>query len=103
MDFDLVTSVNLVLSLLVVIAGYIAYRRDGSPPWLYVALGFSLFALSHLVNLLGAGELLYVPMVGVRALGYLLVLFGVYKAAPAKAPPKEGIPPVAAKRASRKK
>jgi len=79
MDFDVITSVNLVLCVLIIIAGYLAYRKDGGAAWLYIALAFSLFALSHVVTLAGAADALYDPMVVIRALGYLLVLFAIFK------------------------
>ena len=99
MEFDLVTSVNLALSALVVIAGYLAYKKEGNPAWLYLSLAFTLFALSHLVSLLGSAEALYVPMVAVRALAYLLVIFGVHKGITQAA---ARIPPPAKKKARKK-
>lgn len=79
MEFDMVTSVNLVLCVLIILAGYLAYKKEKAAAWLYLALAFSLFALSHVVTLAGATESIYEPMVAIRALGYLLVLFAVYK------------------------
>lgn len=79
MAFDMVTSVNLALCVLITLAGYLAYRKEKAASWLYLALAFSLFALSHIVTLAGATDSLYEPMVAIRALGYLLVLFAVYK------------------------
>ncbi len=107
MDFDIVTSVNLLLSLLVVASGAYLYRQGRGLIWLYLALGFSLFALSHLVNLAGAGTELYMPMVFVRAFGYILILFGAYRSVSARnaAPdaPAGGIPPVGAGKLPRKR
>jgi hypothetical protein len=79
MDFDMITSVNLVLCILIIFAGYLAYKKDKGAAWLYIALAFSLFALSHVVTIAGAANQLYEPMVAIRALGYLLVLFGIFK------------------------
>jgi hypothetical protein len=79
MDFDMITSVNLVLCVLIILAGYLAYKKDNGAAWLYLALAFSLFGLSHVVTLAGAAEKLYDPMVVIRALGYLLVLFAIFK------------------------
>jgi hypothetical protein len=100
MDFDIITTVNLVLCVLIIVAGYLAYNKDKNAAWLYVALAFSLFGLSHLVKLAGAEESLYDPMVAVRALGYLLVLFAIYKGT-MKAPAPQALAP--ARHSRRKK
>jgi hypothetical protein len=99
MDFDLVTIINLALCLLVFFAGYLSFRKEKNSAWLYISLAFVLFALSHLVALAGASAALYDPMVAIRALGYLLVIFGISKGAP-KAAAQE---PAAAPKARRKK
>ncbi|MFH0884707.1 MAG: hypothetical protein V1861_03285 [Candidatus Micrarchaeota archaeon] len=79
MVFDTITSVNLVLCVLIVLAGYLAFKKDKGAAWLYLALAFALFALSHVVTLAGSAEALYEPMIAIRALGYLFVLFAIYK------------------------
>lgn len=98
MDFDMVTMINLALCLLVFYAGFLAFRREKNPAWLYIGLAFVLFALSHFVTLAGASAALYEPMAAIRALGYLLVVFGISKGA-AKAPSQgQAAPPKAARR-----
>jgi hypothetical protein len=46
---------------------------------LYIGAAFGLFGISHLVNLIGLGAELTDLLIIIRTLGYLIVIFALYK------------------------
>ena len=78
-NLDVMTTVNLGLSILILIVGcrgYIKYK-DKTP--FHVGVAFGLFAVSHLITLLGMERALESTMVLIRIFGYLIVLFTLYQ------------------------
>lgn len=80
-DWDAITAVNLVLSFAILLLGLVGYRRARTAVALYIGLGFGLFGLSHLANLLDLKDTLEAELVAVRTLAYLLVAFALYRLA----------------------
>ena len=78
---DPIYVVNLILCTIILVFGVIGYRRSRSAFPLYIGIAFGLFGLSHLATLLGLKGSLEVPLIVVRTLAYLIVVFTVYKAA----------------------
>ncbi|MGC9435981.1 MAG: hypothetical protein ACP5C4_07880 [Methanomicrobiales archaeon] len=72
---DPVLLVNILLCLTIFILGLEGYRRTGSDLPFLVAIAFGLFALSHLVALLGFGAALETVLIAVRTLAYVLIIF----------------------------
>jgi uncharacterized membrane protein len=79
--WDPIYVLNLVLCIIILVFGVVGYRRSRSVFPLYIGIAFALFGLSHLATLLGLKDSLEVPLIVVRTLAYLIVLFTVYKAA----------------------
>jgi len=75
---ELTPVVNLLFSALVAIVGLIAYRKTGKDAPLYVAGAFLVFGLTHFATILGAGDALAVPILGIRILGYILMIGMLY-------------------------
>ncbi|MBN1376077.1 MAG: hypothetical protein JXA01_07980 [Dehalococcoidia bacterium] len=75
---DAITLVNLILSSIILIMGIWAYMVDKIRSILYVGMAFGLFALSHLCTILGLEQSLEVPLIIVRLLAYLLVIYAIY-------------------------
>jgi hypothetical protein len=57
------------------------WRRSSRIFPLYIGIAFGLFGLSHLATILGLKASLEVPLIVVRTLAYLIVVFTVYKIA----------------------
>jgi uncharacterized membrane protein (UPF0136 family) len=56
------------------------YFRTRSRVELYIGIAFGLFGVSHLLTLLGLSSGLTVPLIIIRTLAYLLVIFGLFTA-----------------------
>ena len=78
--WDPVSVLNLFFCILIVILGYWAYRQKENVVALYIGLGFGLFGISHIAVLLGS-QSSEISLLVVRTLGYLVVIFAMYKAA----------------------
>ncbi|MHB8084978.1 MAG: hypothetical protein ACYDHZ_04080 [Dehalococcoidia bacterium] len=75
---DMVTISNLVLSVIILIMGVWEYTRSQSRTILYIGIAFGLFAITHLLNLLGLGATLSGLILVIRVLGYLTVIYAIY-------------------------
>jgi hypothetical protein len=75
---DPVTVVNFVLAFVIFILGVALYGRRKNSLALYIGIAFGLFAVSHAVNLLGLAAGLEVPLIVVRTLAYLIVIFALF-------------------------
>lgn len=74
---DLATLLNTMMSLLVLIAGCVAYvvTKDNRP--FHVGVAFGLFAVSHVIELMGIEKLFEPTVLIIRAFGYLIILFTI--------------------------
>ena len=79
--WDPIYVVNLVLCAIILVFGIIGWSRSKKVFPLYIGIAFGLFGLSHLATILGLKATLEVPLIVVRTLAYLLVVFTVYKMA----------------------
>jgi uncharacterized membrane protein (UPF0136 family) len=79
--WDPIYVVNLILCIIILVFGVVGYRRSRSVFPLYIGIAFGLFGLSHLATLLDLKATLKVPLIVVRTVAYLIVVFTVYKAA----------------------
>jgi hypothetical protein len=78
MDLDPIYIVNLVLCIIILILGYLTYRKSKEFMPIYIGIGFTLFGISHLATILGLKEMLSDVLIVIRTLGYLLVIFALY-------------------------
>jgi len=76
---DTITTMNLVLCVVIVALAILAYNRKKSRIALYIGVAFGLFGISHLVSLIGLGPSLTNALLVIRTLGYLIVIFALYK------------------------
>jgi hypothetical protein len=79
--WDPIYLINLFLCVIILVFGLIGWRRSGRALSLYIGVAFGLFGLSHLTTILGLKATLEVPLIVVRTLAYLIVVFTVYKMA----------------------
>lgn len=73
---DLVLVANLIFSTVIVVLGLRRYQQTEVKAFLFVALGFLMYGISHLATLAGFGDLKTV-LVAVRSLGYIFVIIGL--------------------------
>lgn len=71
--------VNLVLCIIIVVLGYWGFKKSGDSVPLYIGIAFGLFGISHLSILLGLKDTLETPLIVVRLLAYVVVIFALYK------------------------
>ncbi len=76
-EWDPILFVNLVLCIIIVLLGIICYRRSHDPLPLFIAAAFGLFGISHAATLLGYRVPLTVPLIIIRTLAYLLVVYAL--------------------------
>ena len=79
--WDPIYVVNLVLCAIILVFGIIGWSRSKRVFPLYIGIAFGLFGLSHLATILGLKAALEVPLIVVRTMAYLIVVFTVYKMA----------------------
>ena len=75
---DPVVLTNLVLSLIVLILGIWAYAAAKSRSGLYVGIAFGLFAVTHLLSMLGLAAMLSMLIIIVRIIAYVIVMYSIY-------------------------
>lgn len=78
-EWDPVTFVNLVLCTIIVYLGYFSSRKTGDTLPLYIGAAFGLFGVSHALTLLGFKVPLTIPLIIVRTLAYLLVIYALFR------------------------
>lgn len=76
-EWDPVLFVNLVLCIIIVVLGLLLYRKSHEPLPLYIAAAFGLFGISHAATLLGFKVPLTLPLIVIRALAYILVIYAL--------------------------
>jgi hypothetical protein len=78
-EWDPVTFINLILCSIIVYLGVHSSRRTGEALPLYIGAAFGLFGVSHALTLLGFKLALTIPLIIVRTLAYLLVIYALYR------------------------
>jgi len=73
---DYVSLVNLIFSLTIVLLGLKKYKETGAKAFIYIALGFFMYGISHFALLMGWGGAKEILIV-VRSAGYILIIIGL--------------------------
>ncbi len=76
---DPVLIINFVLCIIVLTLGYLGYEKTKNLLPLYIGIAFLLYAISHMLGIFGLGIALEIPLIIIRILGYLLVIYALYK------------------------
>ena len=76
-EWDPILFVNLVLCIIIVLLGILCYRRSHESLPLFIGAAFGLFGVSHAVSLLGFKVPLTIPLIVIRALAYVLVIYAL--------------------------
>ena len=77
---DPVTVINLSLCIIVVVLGFMGFRKNNDKASMAVGVAFGLFALSHLITLMGMGVRLSNLVIIIRMLAYLIVVIALVNA-----------------------
>ena len=76
---DTTTIVNLVLCVVIVVLAIVAYINKKSRIAMYIGVAFALYGISHFMTLIGLATSLTDVLLVVRTLGYLVIIFALYK------------------------
>jgi uncharacterized membrane protein (UPF0136 family) len=77
MSWDPVVTVNFALCIAIFVLGMVGYaKKKGTVP-LYIGIAFLLFAVSHMLTLLGLAAGLTACLIGIRVTAYSLVVVAV--------------------------
>ena len=74
-----ITLINLILATIILVLGLFAYGRTRSAAALLVGVAFGLFAVAHLLTLLGLAGTMATLLVVIRVLGYVAAIAAVYR------------------------
>ena len=77
-EWDPILFVNLVLCIIIVLLGYLCYRRSRELLPVYIGAAFGLFGISHAATLLGLKVPLTIPLIIIRTCAYLLVIYALW-------------------------
>jgi hypothetical protein len=77
-EWDPILFVNLVLCIIIVLLGLLCYQRNPEPLSVYIAVAFGLFGVSHTATLLGFKVPLTIPLIVIRTLAYILVIYALW-------------------------
>ena len=72
------TTVSLICAVAILVFGIWVHGRNRDLAALYIGVGFGLFALSHLLNLVGLTSWLEPLIIVIRLGGYGLVGYALY-------------------------
>ena len=78
---DPIYLVNLILCIIILVFGYLGFKKAKDTWPIYIAISFGLFGLSHLLTLLGLKEMLTGFLIAIRTIAYLLVIYTLYRVA----------------------
>jgi len=73
--WDPVIATNLLFCVIIVILGYLGYRKKHLTLPILVGVAFGLFGISHLLTLLSVKDA--VVLIPIRGLAYLIVIFAL--------------------------
>ncbi len=79
LEWDPIVFVNLVLCAVIVVLGYLGFRKTKNFLPIYVGSAFGLFGITHLLTLLGYRVLLTIPLIIIRIIAYTLVIYALYR------------------------
>ena len=74
MTWDPIVTTNFVLCIVILALGIWAYAKKKGDVPLYIGIAFGLFAVSHLMTILGLAGSLTIFLIILRVVAYLLVV-----------------------------
>jgi uncharacterized membrane protein (UPF0136 family) len=83
---DPVITVNFVFCVIIVILGYLGYKKKHDTLPILIGTAFGLFGISHLLTLLSFNEA--TSLIVIRGLAYLIVIYALYRFLTSQSKPK---------------
>jgi len=77
LNLDPVTVVNFILAVIILVLGMVEYAKSHNATVLFIGTAFGLFAISHLITLLGYADVLSWSLVIIRIIAYLIVIYAM--------------------------
>jgi uncharacterized membrane protein (UPF0136 family) len=77
---DPVAVINISLCLIVVVLGFMGFRKNSDKASLAIGAAFGLFAISHLITLMGVSIKFSNFVIIIRMLAYLIVAIALVNA-----------------------
>jgi hypothetical protein len=77
-EWDPIIFINLILCIIIVVLGYLLFKKSGEKLPLYVGIAFGLFGVSHAATLAGLKVPLTLPLIIIRTTAYLLVIYALF-------------------------
>ena len=74
---DITTVLNLILSLTILVLGVKRYMQSGVKAFVFIGVGFLMFAISHVCVLMGWAADMKTILSIVRVAGYVSVIVGL--------------------------
>ena len=74
---DPVTVVNFLLAVIILLLGIFEYKKSSDTMVLLIGTAFGLFALSHLLTLLGYAAAFDWFIIVIRIIAYLVVIYAI--------------------------
>jgi len=71
--------VNLLLCIVIVILGFLCFRKSGERLPAFIGAAFGLFGVSHAATLAGLSASLEIPLIVIRTLAYVLVIVSLWQ------------------------
>ena len=70
--------VNLVLCIVIVILGFLCFKKSGERLPAFIGAAFGLFGISHAATIAGIAASLELPLIVIRTLAYVLVIVALW-------------------------
>ena len=77
LNLDPVTVVNFLLAFIILVLGIVEYKKSQNKTVLLIGIAFGVFALSHLITLLGYAATLDWFEIIIRIIAYLIVIYAM--------------------------
>ena len=77
--WDPIYAVNLVLCVIILILGYLGYKKNRDTVPLFIGIAFGLFGVTHLATLLNLKGVLESVLIMIRMLAYVIVIYALWK------------------------
>jgi CHASE2 domain-containing sensor protein len=79
LEWDPILFVNLVLCIVIVILGFLCFRKSREMLPVFIGAAFGLFGISHAATLAGFKVPLTTPLIIIRTLAYVLVIIALWQ------------------------
>jgi len=70
---DPVVVINLLFCIVILVLGYIVYRKKENFSAFLIGIAFGMFGVSHFTQLFGITQIPDITFILIRAVGYILV------------------------------